>query len=190
MNKIKSYARVLELMCIFVGIPFIVGAFLFKWFCGDFPIYSDAIDCTIHSRLFTGIGYFYNAVYAQMPPPMVVRLVAAAVDGISIGLFLWGSICFIRLLRYYSAGELFSANTLALYTKLSRILFAWTLYNPLKFTLLSYITTMLNPAGKRVIAIAFNSDDIFYIFIVGFFLVITSLMQEAYNLKHEQDLTV
>jgi len=190
MNRIKSYARVLELMCIFVGIPLIVGAFFFKWFYGDFPIYSDAIDCTKHSRLFTGIGYFYNAAYSQTPPPLLIRLLAAAVDGISIGLFLWGSICFIRLLRYYSKGELFSANTLALYTKLSRILFAWTLYNPLKFTLLSYITTMLNPAGQRVIAIAFNSDDIFYIFIVGFFLVITSLMQEAYHLKHEQDLTV
>lgn len=35
-----------------------------------------------------------------------------------------------------------------------------------------------------------TSHDIIHLFIVRFFLIITSLMQEAYDLKNEHDLTV
>jgi len=188
MNTIKSYARFLEYFLL-TGILLIIGSFTFKWFSGDIPIYRDIADSTKHTRLYAGLGYFYMAMHAPAPS-LLIRLLAAVIDGISILLFIWGCICFIRLLRYYRSSELFSVNTLALYTKLSRIAFVWTLYNPLKFTLLSFVTTINNPFGKRVIAIGFNSDDIFHIFIVGFFLVITSLMQVAYELKHEHDLTV
>jgi len=73
---------------------------------------------------------------------------------------------------------------------MSRIAFIWTLYNPLKFTLLSLVTTLNNPVGKRMLAVNFSSDDIFHIFVVGVFWVITSLMQAAYELKSEHDLTV
>jgi len=189
MNKIKSYAQFLEVLCLF-GMIFIIFAFLFKWFLGDFPVYSDVVDSTKHSRLYTGIGYFYTSSYSLTPPSLVIRFLASFIDGISLGLFTWGCFCFIKLLRFYRKGELFSANTLAIYSKVSRIAFAWVLYNPVKFTLLSIITTYYNPVGKRVVAIAFNSDDIFNIFIVGFFLVMTYLMQEAYKLKYEHDLTV
>lgn len=188
MNRIKSYARFLEVFLL-GGILLIIGSFIFKWFSGDIPIYCDIADSTKHTRLYAGLGYFYTTSHAPAPS-LLIRLLACLVDGISIALFVWGCLCFLKLLRYYRARELFSSNTLALYTKLSRIAFAWTLYNPLKFTLLSFITTINNPHGTRVIAFGFNSDDIFYIFIVGFFLVITSLMQVAYELKHEHDLTV
>jgi len=188
MNRIKSYARFLEFFLL-IGIILIIGTYIVKWFSGDIPVYRDIVDSTKHTRLYAGLGYFYTTTHAPAPS-LLVRLLAACVDGISIALFVWGCICFLKLLRFYRLGELFSANTLSLYTKLSRIAFAWTLYNPVKFTLLSFITTINNPHGKHVIAFGFNSDDIFYIFIVGFFLVITYLMQAAYELKHEQDLTV
>lgn len=188
MNKIKLYARFLEFFLL-IGVLLIVGSFIFKWFSGDIPIYRDIADSARHTRIYAGLGYFYTTNNTAAPS-FLIRLLAALVDGISITLFIWGCICFLKLLRFYRAGELFSANTLALYTKLSKITFAWTLYNPIKFTLLSFITTINNPHGTRMISVGFNSDDMFHIFIVGFFLVITSLMQVAYELKHEQDLTV
>jgi len=188
MNKIKLYSRFLELF-LAVGIVLIVGSCIFKWFSGDIPVYRDIADSTKHTRLYAGLGYFYTTNHIPAPS-LLIRILAFFIDGISIALFVWGCVCFLKLLRFYRSGELFSANTLALYTKLSRIAFAWTLYNPIKFTLLSFVTTINNPHGARLIAIGFNSDDIFHIFIVGFFLVITSLMQAAYELKHEQDLTV
>ncbi len=174
---------------LFAGILLIMGAFVVKWFSGDIPIYCDVSDSIKQTRLYAGLGFFYTNIHTPAPS-LLIRLSAAFVDGISIALFMWGCICFFKLLRLYRQGELFSINTLALYTKLSRIAFAWTLYNPIKFTLLSFITTINNPHGQRIVAFGFNSDDIFYIFIVGFFLVMTSLMQEAYELKYEQDLTV
>jgi hypothetical protein len=73
---------------------------------------------------------------------------------------------------------------------LSRISFAWALYNPFKLTLLSIVTTFFMPGGQRVIAFGVTSSDIINIFIVGFFLIISSLMQEAAKLQEEHDLTV
>jgi len=101
-----------------------------------------------------------------------------------------GCICFIRLLRYYKKGELFSARTLSLFRQLSRISFAWALYNPFKLTLLSIGTAFFMPVGQRGIAFGVTSSDVINIFIVGFFLIIASLMKEAARLQDEHDLTV
>ena len=180
MNKIKFYARFLEFLCLFVCIPLIVGSFLFKWFCTVVPI-----------NILNSIKNFYCvSLQPPLPSSLLIVFLAVLVDAFGVALLVWGCVCFIKLLGYYHKGELFSVNTLALYVKMSRIAFAWTLYNPLKFALLSILTTINNPVGQRVFAINFSSDDIFHIFIVGIFLVITSLMQEAYKLKSEHDLTV
>lgn len=98
MNKIRSYARFMELLFLFIGIPLIIGSFIFKWFYGGIPIYSDIADSAKHTRLYAGIGYFYTATHAPAPS-IFIRIMAALVDGISIGLFLWGCVCFVRLLR-------------------------------------------------------------------------------------------
>jgi len=73
---------------------------------------------------------------------------------------------------------------------MSKIIFAWAVYEPLKFTLLSIVTILSNQEGQRVIALGFTSNDVINIFVVGFFLIITSLMHEAYELKSENDLTI
>jgi hypothetical protein len=171
-----------------ITIPVLVALFLIKWFSGPIPLYHDVDDCIKQTRLYAGIGYWYTGSLTFHPS--IIRVLAALVDGISIALFTWGIACFIQLLRLYNNNEIFSETTMGLYAKISRILFAWTLYNPLKFTLLSMITTLANPAGKRVIALAISSDDVYHIFITGFFVWISSIMQTAYVLKQEHDLTV
>lgn len=180
MNRIQFYARFLEFLCLFVCIPLIVGSFLFKWFCTIVPI-NDLSSL----RNFSCI-----ALHSPLPSSLLMGFLIILIDAFGVALLVWGCVCFIKLLGYYHKGELFSVNTLALYVKMSRIAFAWTIYNPLKFALLSIITTINNPVGQRVLTINLSSDDIFHIFIVGIFLVITSLMQEAYKLKSEHDLTV
>ncbi len=184
---LKAFASFLRALC-FIAIPVLVGVFLIKWFSGPIPIYSDVDDSIKQTRLYAGVGYWYTG--ALTLPPIIIRLLAALVDGISIALFTWGIFCFLQLLRLYTKNEIFSENTLALYAKISRVLFAWTIYNPIKFTLLSVITTLAHPAGKRVIALAISSDDLYHIFITGFFVWITAIMQTAYSLKQEHDLTV
>lgn len=152
-------------------VPLAIISFFYKWFGSAIPLYTDTANNSSSVSL-------------------CAHFVGALVEGISVGLLLWGGICFIKTLRYYQKGELFSANTLALFHKMSRIAFAWTFYEPIKITLLSFITTSANPVGQRVITIEFTSHDIIHIFIVGCFLIITSLIHEAYTLKNEHDLTV
>jgi hypothetical protein len=171
-------------------IPLIIYAFIAKWYTGDFPVFSDIADSVRQTHLYTGIGYWRASTYTKTIPSNVVRVVASIIDGASFFMLIWGIICFIKLLRYYYRDELFSTNTLALYSKMSRIIFAWTLYNPLKFILLSAVTTLANHTGHQVIAISITSNDVVYIVIAGFFVLINSLMHAAYKLKYEQDLTV
>lgn len=190
MKKIKKYARFLELFCLFVIIPLLILSFLYKWFYGEIPVYHDIADCAKKVTMYTGLSIFYPATQSANSTPIMTRMLAAFIDSISLGLFLWGCYCFINLLRYYKQGELFSLNTMSLINKLSRIAFAWTLYEPLKFTLLTFVTTASLHNGMRIISLGLTSNDVFHIFIVGFFLVITSLMHEAYELKNEHDLTV
>jgi hypothetical protein len=189
MQKIKSYARFLEFFCLFIGVPLISLAFLYKWFGGTMPVYNDIAACSKKVTLYTGLSYIYNA-HSATAMTIISRFLGAFIDGISIMLLLWCALCFIKFLKYYQRGELFTANTLGLFNKMSKIIFAWAVYEPFKFTLLSIVTTLSNQAGQRVIALGFTSNDVINIFVVGFFLIITSLMHEAYELKSENDLTI
>ena len=190
MRTIKSYARFLEIFCLVIVLPLTTIAFIYKWFGGALPVYYDIADCSKKVTVYTGLSFVYNSAPSQSAIEIASRILGALIDGVSIALLLWGCFCFIKVLRYYQRGELFTANTIALFNKMSRIAFAWALYEPFKFTLLSIVTTLSNQEGQRVIALGFTSNDVIHIFIVGFFLIITSLMHEAYELKNEHDLTV
>lgn len=171
-------------------VPLILISFAYKWFCGAIPVYCDVTMYTKKVTLYTGLSFFYqNSAFSPLMT-FLVRVLGALVDGVSVALLLCGCLYFVKALRYYQQGELFSANTIALFHKMVRIAFVWTVYEPIKFTLLSFVTTCASPAGQRVITIGITSQDVIHIFIVGFALIITSLMQEAYALKNEHDLTV
>lgn len=187
---IKSYARFLEYFCLFIIVPIFVIAFFYKWFQPTIPIYSDIADGVKQVNLFAGIRLACTVPCCWFYSPLLTRILGVIVDGISVYLFCSGCLCFIRLLRYYKNGELFSARTLSVFRRLSRIAFAWAVYNPLKLTLLSIVTTFFMPGGQRVIAFGITSSDVINIFIVGSFMIIASLMQEAAKLQEEHDLTV
>lgn len=185
MKNVKSYARFLEVFSILIVMPLASLSFIFRWLLPASTI--------THHAYASDAGIFYALNLSPLPIaslPLELRALGASIDAISFGLFFWGAFLFIKLLRCYRQGEIFSANTLFLFNKISRVAFAWTLYSPVKFTLLNLILTLQNPVGQRELAIAFSSNDVINIFTVGFFLILTSLMHEGYMLKHEQDLTV
>jgi hypothetical protein len=190
MNTIKMYARFLEVFCLSIGIPLVVLSFFYKWFYGALPLYRDISDCTKKVTIYTGLNVLYPTATISPTDSIIIRVLAACIDGISVSLLLWGCICFIRVLRNYQQGELFSSTTITLFNKMSRIAFVWAIYEPLKFTFLSFITTIGMPSGMHSIVFGITSNDIVHIFIVGIFLIITSLMHEAHELKSEHDLTV
>lgn len=183
MNKIQKYARFLQFLLLGLGFPSIIGSFLMKWVWGGTAAFN-----AIKINAARGAGI--NPALLNYEPSMLLQLCATAIDGFSFLLFFLGCFYFAKLLKFYYKGELFSENILGFYKKILWIAFSWTLYNPIKYTLLTLITTINNPKGQRILSFAFRGEDIFNIFIVGSFLVMNALMHEAYKLKIEQDLTV
>lgn len=182
-SHLLLYAKTLKFLILYLAIPFITGRFLYGWIrYGTTQFNRIKIDAmqTMGLKLY-GI---------KLIPNVHLKLLAIAVDSISIFLFILGCIYFAKLLNLYMKGEFFSKKSTLFYRAIVKIAFAWTFYNPVKLSLLSIITTFDNPPGQRILTLTIKDQDIFHIFILGSFLVINSLMQEAYKLKKEQDLTV
>jgi hypothetical protein len=190
MSAVRKYARFLELFSMVIVIPLMIIAYCYKWLQPAVPVYNDIADGAKQVRLYAGVLFGTHDHVCWLPSPCLARIFGGLVDAFSLILFCWGAYHFIRLLRCYRNGELFTQKTIYHFVLLSRIAFAWTLYNPIKLMLLTVITSCFNPAGQRTIAIGVTAGDIVNIFMVGLFFVIASLMQEAARLQDEHDLTV
>jgi hypothetical protein len=184
MKSIKTYARFLEI-CITIIMPIAALSFILRWLLASSKLAYQFYQS--HTGLFCSL-YLAPKSLSEVPP--LSLFFSAVVDAVSYILLFWVGFLFIKLLRSYQRGELFSAYTLMLFKKISRIVFLWSLYTPIEHTLITLITTLHNPVGQRELSFALSSTDILHILIAGFFLIMTSLMHEGYQLKHEHDLTV
>jgi hypothetical protein len=182
MKNLKVYAKFLEFFVKFIVLPLIIFVFAYRWFING---YSESLD-----KFWVGFGYSWDVINSLANLPILSKILYWLIDGFSGVLILFGCFYFIKILKLYQKGEIFSSYQLRLFQKISRIAMAWALYAPVKHTLLTLVSTFLNPVGQRVIEVSITSHDVINIFVVGFLLVITSLMQEAYALKNESDLTV
>jgi uncharacterized membrane protein YidH (DUF202 family) len=186
MKSIKVRARFLELISLFIGLPVIVIAFFYKWTYG-----------TISDFSFDGFHASFSPNPLQASPeiataslPLFARALGILVDGIGVGLLIMVIFKFISIMRAFQRGETFSQHTMFLFTRMSRFIFVWAIYDFFKSIPLSLATTICNPAGHHVLAVSITSSNISNIFIVGCFLVISSIIYEGVRLKDEQDLTV
>jgi hypothetical protein len=172
-------AKILSLLVLIVGIPLQIFPFIYHWFWNGIETFNKI-----------KLGAMPSTTGANMTPSLPLLASAIIVDSISMILFLFGCIYLIKLLNCYCRGELFSENIVRIYKYLLRIAFIWTCYVPFNRVLLGLITTLNNDPGYRMLHVSFTGNDIIHIFIVGSFLVMNTIMQEAYRLKQEQDLTV
>ena len=184
MKSIKLYARLLEVFCWVVVIPSMVLFSILKWI-GSFSLFGASY---YEFPFLAQISYSYEVMPKNLP--FLSKILAIFVDSISVGLFLFGLVSFILVLRCYQKGKMFTFKTFSLFRRLSRVAFVWVLYEPVRSVLMSLIVTFHKPAGQRAFLLTLSSNDVFNFFIVVFFLIITSLMYEGYKLQHEQDLTV
>jgi hypothetical protein len=184
MKSVGFYAKLLKIISIFLVIPTIIFSFYYKWFLGS------GIEAVLKKHDFwCGVSYTFDSNILS-PVPMISKILALLVDGFSYIIFILGFIYFIKILNYYQQGKIFSEQTFLAFKWISRLAFLRAIYTPIKYSLLSIITTFHNPVGQRVLSATIGSDDIFNIFIVGFFLLITSIMYEGYKIKKEVDQTI
>lgn len=139
---------------------------------------------------------FYNEsvdMLERIPDmPVIHRMLGLIVDGLGFCIIFVCVFFFICLMRLFSKGSFFSADAISYLSKLSRWALAWAIYNPLRYTLLSVITSWHFPAGigKRELSIAFGSTDFINILVVGCLVMITTFIKDGYALQQERDLTI
>jgi len=179
----SQYAKLLKFLLVISGIFLVFVPFFYKWLWEGNASFNE-----IKFRIMKVTGL--STVGSNLFPSLKLKLLAMMVEGVSVALLLIGCIYFFKLLDFYSKGEFFSKNVLGYYRKILWTAFLWTLYGPIKLTILSILTTINNPPGQRTLSVILGSEDLLHILIVGSLLVINLLMQEAFKLKQEQDLTV
>ena len=158
-------------------IPIITISFIVPWIWPNFA----------PSMLQAGMSdYLRRAIHA----PLLIKCSAILISGISFFLLISIFWFLTRLLNCYIKNEFFSTETFHLFKKITSLLFYLTLYSPLEYTLLSFVTTLNNPPGHRMTAFSFSSNDVLHIIMVGCLAIITALMEQAYTIKHENDLTI
>jgi len=183
---VSRYARYLEGLGVISGI-FLIVLFLLKWTMGDF----------LGVNLFlsdTWLAYSYGpSVSAQIflhSLPLTHRIAGFLVDGISVLLILLGFYYAIKIMHCFRKNEVFSLKTLSFFHSISKIAFAYALFSPIHYSLLCLVGSLHNPPGQRYLVIGLGTGDLINLLIFLFFLVITSVMKEGYQLQEEQNLTV
>lgn len=174
MNKIRRYAGWLEIIS-WILVPIIIISFLAKWFMGNW------------AYIF-GEDWWFVAPQAALPG--VSRFSIFIIEAISVAIFLVGLIIFIKVLRCFKRGELFSPRTVMLFNRMSKLALARAIYAPIANIALSLLSTLHNPPGQRMLEFTLSTDDLMNILVCIFFLVITSVIQEGSFLQEEHDLTV
>lgn len=165
MVNIQKYTGWLQVISIAFAI-FMFGEISIKWFFGSF--------------LFREL---YHMSFIQ-------RLLGFVVDGIALAIICVGIFAFNQLMKKLKTGNFFTSDIVQLLSTLSKFALSWALYNPLRTTLLSIITTLYKGPGNRIISVEFGLKDMINIFIFVCIILIAALIQEGLKLKREQDLTI
>jgi hypothetical protein len=179
MKNITFYAQLVKIVS-YILIPITIINFFIKWL---FPkmIIADSFIA----------GFFYDStpistLIASMP--LNNRLMAMFVDGASVSLVLIILSLIIIIMHRIQHHEIFSPTIARLFSRISQFAFWLAIYTPINKTILSVITTLHQ--SPHTLAVSFDIHDLFNIFIFGFVMVVTLLIEQGNSLQNEQNLTV
>ncbi|WP_415719596.1 DUF2975 domain-containing protein [Maridesulfovibrio sp.] len=95
-----------------------------------------------------------------------------------------------KLFKLYSDGHIFTSENSACYSKAAWALLIGEVLYPVIQTAISYIATMNNPVGKRLIMIGFDDTNASNIVIACVILAISWVMDEGRKLQDEAKLII
>jgi hypothetical protein len=184
MKNIIFYARLVKIAS-YLLMPAIAIGFFIKWLSPELSLPNPHLFGLFLSYTFDD----YTTIGEVIPAmPLVNRLAGMLFDSISFGLLIMIFWLVAEIMKRFQNNETFSVSTVGLFTLMSKCAFYLALYTPINRTILSVITTL--HVCPHTLGISFGSADLFNIFIFGFLMVMTLLMQQATALQHEQSLTV
>lgn len=129
-------------------------------------------------------------VFVRLPLPPLSRLLAFCISLIPLALFCYANTTLIRLFRLYERGQIFSADNVGCFRRLSRALMAWCLVGILIDPFMGIALTLHHPPGERILYVGLGSPDLTALLIGGILAVISWVMDEARKLEEEQALTI
>lgn len=184
MKNIKWYANFLIILS-YILIPLLIIAFFMKWWSTGKISYFPT-ESTAYAKFYGKDFDIFNLPKSEL----LIRILGFIIDAPAFSILILGFTTLIKLMHCFKQGEVFSEQTINLFNKLSKLAFIFAIYSPIKDSIITTIVSLQNPPGQRIIQFAFTSSDIINIFIFGFFVIISKIMQEGYKIKSEQDLTV
>ncbi|NDV23031.1 DUF2975 domain-containing protein [Desulfovibrio sp. JC022] len=95
-----------------------------------------------------------------------------------------------RLFELYSQGLIFTADNSACYRRAAWALLIGEIVFPVTETAVSYIATMNNAVGERLISVTFDDANIGNIVVACVILAISWVMDEGRKLQDEAELTI
>lgn len=128
--------------------------------------------------------------YLVWPLPPTTRLVGFLICLLPTAVALAGLTTLMRLFRLYEGGQIFTADNVACYRRLAKILLWWCGVGILMDPLMSVGLTLHNPPGRHVLSVGLVSADLTALMTGLFLAIISWVMEEAQRLKEDQDLTV
>ncbi|BDZ73909.1 hypothetical protein GCM10025856_16280 [Methylophaga marina] len=121
---------------------------------------------------------------------LITRLLAFLVCLLPITVALYAAVQLRRLFSLYQQGIIFSYDNVICFKRMGLALLAWVIVGTISDTLLSLALTIQNPVGERLLTIGFGSSEMTTLITGSVILVISWVMKEAVEMKHEQEFTV
>ena len=118
------------------------------------------------------------------------RTLGCLIGFIPVSMVCYGFHQLAKLFKNYAKGQIFSAFNVSLYKKLGATLFAYAFADNLFDMLISWAVSFQNPPGKTYFFTGVNSTQLICLLMGFVVLMIAKVMQEAYRLEQEVELTV
>ena len=187
-QRIQQFARVFRaiFLAAFVLSPVVVTGL---WLSGGELSFADVDSSTVIEVVADNLNI--DAAYIPaLPLPWETRWLGLGVSLIPLGatmLCLWW---LVRLFGLFSAGEIFTGNTVKYIRRTGWTMLAGVALVPVQEALLTLVLTMHNPPGERMITISLQSTDLRDLLIAGIIILVSWIMDEGRKLRETDELTV
>lgn len=176
-EKIKSVSRIFKM--IFFAMMFVVPIF-FLTIWGSY----NYLPASITKGLFSPTIPFVTPL---KPDQIFAGLLVSLIP---LSITLAGFYFLAKLFKLYEAGNFFTLQNAQCYKNLAWVYVFKSGGNIIYNSLLSFVLTMHNPPGKRILTFGLGSDDLAHLLISGIILVISWVMIEAVRLQEENTYTI
>ncbi len=188
-NRIQRFAkffRAIFLIALIVS-PLFVGSI---WLSGGEILVSGEEDPSMAIEILTDDLAIDEAHSPDFPLPWSTRLLGLGVAMIPTGIGMLSLWWLFRLFSCFSAGEIFTRNTVKYIRRTGWTVLIGAGITPIYEALMTIVLTIHNPPGERLVAITFDSANFEEIVIGGVVIVVSWIMDEGRKLRETEELTV